>query len=426
VATSSSASILHADLDAFYASVEQLLDPSLRGKPIAVGGGVVLAASYEAKAFGVQGGMSGWRAKQLCPGLLFVGGHFKEYQRLADEVIDVFFDFTPFVERISIDEAFLDVTGTIHLFGPPKTIADEIRRRVRTEIGLPVSVGGANTKHLAKVASQVAKPDGVVIVEPGTEEAFLAPLPIELIWGVGPVTGKRLHEAGISTIGELAATSPTSLQQLLGRAIGHKLGTLAVNEDPRRLDLRRRAHSVGAQSALGRRLATEETLMVSIGHVADRVGSRLRAANRAGRTITVRVRFADLRSVTRSITLRTPVAATTLLRDVGVVLARQALNDHPDEREITLVAISVSNLVDEAALQLELPLAIGDDEICNAATEAASARWSIDKAVDIVRTRFGRKAIGYAGVSLGDTGGVADEFRELAEADRRVTRPKDE
>src|SRR5688500_18812724 len=198
------ATILHADLDAFYASVEQLLDPSLRGKPIAVGGGVVLAASYEAKAFGVRGGMAGRRARELCPDLIFVGGNFKEYQRLGDAAIAVLDDFTPLVERISIDEAFADVAGCTHLFGSPEDIARTIRRRVRDELGLPISVGVARTKHLAKIASQVAKPDGLVVVDPATELAFLHDLPVSLMWGVGPVTQARLAEAGVDTIGQLA------------------------------------------------------------------------------------------------------------------------------------------------------------------------------------------------------------------------------
>jgi len=195
------AAILHADLDAFYASVEQLLDPSLRGRPVAVGGGVVLAASYEAKAFGVRGGMPGWRARELCPHLTFVSGHFKDYQRLGDAAIKVLGDFTPLVERISIDEAFADVAGSIHLFGPPAEIAKAIRRRVRAELGLPISVGVARTKHLAKIASQVAKPDGLVVVEPQTELDFLHDLPVELMWGVGPVARARLAEIGVLTIG---------------------------------------------------------------------------------------------------------------------------------------------------------------------------------------------------------------------------------
>src|SRR6201988_2468342 len=193
------ATILHADLDAFYASGEQLLDPTLRGKPIAVGGGVVLAASYEAKAFGVRGGMSGRQARELCAQLAFVGGHFAGSQRLGDAAINVIGDFTPLVERISIDEAFADVAGCTHLFGPPAEIARAIRQPARGELGLPISVGVARTKHLAKIASQVAKPDGLVVVDPDTELAFLHDLPVELMWGVGPVTRARLAGIDVHT-----------------------------------------------------------------------------------------------------------------------------------------------------------------------------------------------------------------------------------
>src|SRR6476620_10784498 len=227
------ATILHADLDAFYASVEQMLDPSLKGKPIAVGGGVVLAASYEAKAFGVYGGMPGRKARELCPQLVFVGGHFSEYQRLGDAAIKVLGDFTPLVERISIDEAFADVAGCTHLFGTPAEIARAIRQRVRTELGLPISVGVARTKHLAKIASQVAKPDGLVVVDPASELAFLHDLPVELMWGVGPVTKARLADAGVVTIGQLTHVQPWRLENLLGRAAGERLAALAWNRDPR-------------------------------------------------------------------------------------------------------------------------------------------------------------------------------------------------
>src|SRR6187397_233661 len=218
IGMATTSTILHADLDAFYASVEQLLDPSLRGKPIAVGGGVVLAASYEAKAFGVRGGMPGRQARELCPQLTFVSGHFKEYQRLGDAVINVVNDFTPLVERISIDEAFADVTGCTHLFGPPAEIAKAIRHRVRAELGLPISVGVARTKHLAKIASQVAKPDGLLVVDPATELEFLHALPVELMWGIGPATATRLAAIGVRTIGALAAVQPDALERLLGRA----------------------------------------------------------------------------------------------------------------------------------------------------------------------------------------------------------------
>ena len=239
------ATILHADLDAFYASVEQLLDPSLRGKPIAVGDGVVLAASYEAKAFGISGGMSGRRARELCPQLIFVGGHFKEYERLGDAAISVLGDFTPLVERISIDEAFADVVGCTHLFGSPADIATEVRRRVRAELGLPISIGVARTKHLAKIASQVAKPDGLVVVAPDAELNFLHGLPVELMWGVGPATKARLADQNIHTIGQLAKMPGWSLQRIIGRAAGEKLSALAWNRDPREIKTDRRSHSAG-------------------------------------------------------------------------------------------------------------------------------------------------------------------------------------
>src|SRR5688572_1631962 len=278
----STATILHADLDAFYASVEQLFDPSLRGRPIAVGGGVVLAASYEAKAFGVRGGMSGRKARELCPQLHFVDGHFKEYQRLGDAAINVLRDFTPLVERLSIDEAFADVAGCEGLFGSPVAMAREIRRRVRTELGLPISVGVARTKHLAKIASQVAKPDGLVVVDPATELAFLHDLPVELMWGVGPVTKTRLADVGVVTIGQLAHVQPRWLEGLLGRALGDKLGALAWNRDPRAIETHRRSHSAGAQSALGAKPAEERVFRPTLLHLADRIATRLRAKLRPG------------------------------------------------------------------------------------------------------------------------------------------------
>ena len=412
------ATILHADLDAFYASVEQLLDPGLRHRPVAVGEGVVLAASYEAKAFGIRAGMPGWRARRLCPDVRFVGGHFRDYQRLGDQVIGVLRDFTPLVERISIDEAFLDVAGTEHLFGSPPDIAAAIRRRVRAEIGLPVSVGVARTKHLAKIASQAAKPDGLVVVEPHQELEFLRPLPVSLVWGVGPVTQARLAGAGIRTIGELAAIPNPVLKGLLGEAAGGKLGALATNLDPRRVETSRRAGSVGAQYALGRRQATLDVLRSALGYLADRVAGRLRKAGSAGRTITVRVRFNDLRSVTRSVTLPVPISATLTLTEIAIELASSALTDHPGEREITLLAVSVSQLVDEFVLQLELPLGLDDDRH-RPGTAAGSARWALDRALDAIRARFGRDAAGYARVMLSELGGVPEEFRELAEHDHR-------
>ena len=409
------ATILHADLDAFYASVEQLLDPSLRGRPVAVGGAVVLAASYEAKAFGVRGGMPGRRARELCPQLTFVPGHFKEYQRLGDAAIKVLGDFTPLVERISIDEAFADVAGCIHLFGPPPEIARAIRRRVRAELGLPISVGVARTKHLAKIASQVAKPDGLVVVDPETELDFLHPLPVELMWGVGPVTKARLAELGIITIGQLAKTSRGALEQLLGHAMRHKLTALALNRDPREIETHRRTRSAGAQSALGKKPAEERVFRPTLHYLADRVGTRLRAKSCLGRTVSVRVRFADFRSVTRSITLPAPISATAILADIAEELVRGVLAHHPDERTISLLAISVSTLGKQSEIQLELPLGL-EDEKRRPGTKPGMVRWVVDRAVDMVRDRFGWEAVGYGSVTLAPRL-VPDEFRELAEKD---------
>jgi DNA polymerase IV len=408
------ATILHADLDAFYASVEQLLDPSLRGKPIAVGGGVVLAASYEAKAFGIHGGMAGRRARELCPQLIFVDGHFTEYQRLGDAAMQVLDDFTPLVERISIDEAFADVAGCTHLFGSPAEIAGAIRHRVRVELGLPISVGVARTKHLAKIASQVAKPDGLVVVEPDTELDFLHALPVELMWGVGPVSKARLAEIGVTTIGQLASTPGYSLERLLGPAASEKLAALAWNRDPRAIRTHHRAHSAGAQSALGRKPAQARVFVPTLWHLADRIASRLRAKARSGRTVTVRVRFADLRAVTRAVTLDAPVSATAILAEIAEELVRMVLAQYPQERTISLLAISVSHLAPDSDLQLELPLGLAD-EARRPGSKRGRARFSADCAVDTIRDRFGWEAVGYGSVALGLSRSVPDAFRELAE-----------
>jgi DNA polymerase IV len=410
------ATILHADLDAFYASVEQLLDPSLRGRPIAVGGGVVLAASYEAKAFGVRGGMPGRRARELCPQLTFVSGHFKDYQRLGDAAIKVLGDFTPLVERISIDEAFADVTGCTHLFGPPAEIAKAIRRRVQAELGLPISIGVARTKHLAKIASQVAKPDGLVVVDPGTELEFLHHLPVEVMWGVGPVARARLAEIGVLTIGQLARTPRGSLEPLLGQVMGQQLATLAWNRDPREIKTDRRAGSVGAQSAIGRKPAEERVFRPTLHYLADRIGTRLRSKSRPGRTVTVRVRFANLDSVTRSVTLGAPISATAILAEIAEELVRAVLADHPEEKTISLLAISVSHLEEHWDVQLELPLGL-EDEARRPGTKKGMARLVVDRAVDRIRGRFGWEAVGYGSVALGVSRSVPDEFRELAEKD---------
>jgi DNA polymerase-4 len=294
---------------------------------------------------------------------------------------------------------------------------------VRAEVGLPVSVGVARTKHLAKVASQVAKPDGLVVVEPERERAFLDPLPVELVWGVGPATRARLAGVGIRTIGDLAATGSPILERLLGRASGAKLASLSANVDPRRIETSHRTKSAGAQAALGLTLVSPALVRETLGYLSDRVASRLRAADRAGRTVTVRVRFTQLRTVTRSITLPFAISSTLTLTEVATLLVGSALSDHPNERHVTLLAVSVSNLRDESALQLELPICgtacprggNGGHLPARPGSAAGSARWAVDRAMDTVRARYGRAAVGYATVALSDSDRVPEEFRELAE-----------
>jgi DNA polymerase-4 len=287
---------------------------------------------------------------------------------------------------------------------------------VRSELGLPISIGVARTKHLAKIASQVAKPDGLVVVNPASELAFLHDLPVELMWGVGPATEARLAAMGVRTIGQLANTPGSALERLLGPAAGEKLAALAWNRDPRRIVTQRRAQSAGAQSALGRRPAVESVFRPTLLHLADRVATRLRAKSRPGRTVTVRVRFADLRSVSRSLTLDAPISATTMLAEVAEELVRGVLADHPEERMISLLAISVSHLETHFGLQLDLPLGL-DDERRRPGTKQGMARWLADGAVDKIRKRFGWEAVGYGPVALGMSRSVPDAFRELAEKD---------
>ena len=409
------AAILHADLDAFYASVEQLRNPELRGKPVAVGGSVVLAASYEAKARGVQGGMPGWRARRLCPELIVVPGHFEEYVPLSKRVMEILGSYTPAIQQISIDEAFLDVGGSERLFGPPEVIAHEIRRRVRDEVGLPISVGVAGSKHLAKVASQVAKPDGLVIVPVGQEREFLDPLPVGLVWGVGPVTRERLHARGITTIGQLARSDPGVLERLLGGARGRHLSAMANDEDGRSVERGGPGSSVGAQSAFGRAEPTPDLVTEVLGHLSDRVAARLRKKARAGRTVTVRVRFPGMRSVTRSVTVEHPIESTLTLREVAESLVSVALAENPEQREVTLLAVSVSSLVDDPDTQLELGV---DDDPHRSSSPTGAARVAVDRSMDAVRERFGRDAVGYASVALSKRRRVPDAFRELVERDR--------
>lgn len=406
------ASILHVDLDAFYASVEQLLDPSLRGKPIAVGGGVVLACSYEAKAFGVRSAMPLRMARELCPQLEVVNGHFSTYVELSKQVFDICFDVTPLVEKISIDEAFLQVGGVRRIHGAPAPIAATIRRRVREEVGLPISVGVARTKFLAKVASQVAKPDGLVVVDPQREQEFLYPLPVRLIWGVGAVTEARLAERGIHTVGELAEVDESIVRRLAG-GLGDRIAALTRGIDDRSVETDRSAGSVGAQSAFGNQPVSPELVTRVTHHLADRIGFRMRAKQRAGHTVSVRVRVPGMKVISRAVTRPFPIATTELLWKEAQQLVWHALADHPDVDAISLIGISVSKLVRSPGLQLALGV---DDEITPGGPEGRRW-WEVDQSMDRIRERFGREAVGYAAVELREGRGVPDQFRELAERD---------
>jgi DNA polymerase-4 len=373
------ATILHADLDAFFASVEQRDDPQLRGRPVIVGGGVVLAASYEAKAYGIRTAMGGRQARRLCPRAIVVEPRFSAYSEASKAVFEVFRETTPLVEGLSIDEAFLDVRGLRRLSGTPAEIAARLRRTVRERVGLPITVGVARTKFLAKVASGVAKPDGLLVVPPGGELAFLHPLPVERLWGVGPVTARKLHERGIATVGEVAVLGETTLVSMLGRASGRHLHALAHNRDPRRVDVGRRRRSMGAQRALGRSPKSLDAIDASLVALVDRVTRRMRAARRVGRTVVLRLRFADFTRATRSHTLCQATAHTeTILATARGLLA--ASTPMIERQGLTLVGVAVSNLSDDSAVQLALPFDRHSGD-------------ALDLAIDEVRDRFGSAAI---------------------------------
>jgi DNA polymerase IV len=386
----SGATILHADLDAFFASVEQRDDPGLRGRPVIVGGGVVLAASYEAKAFGVRTAMGGRRARQLCPQAIVVRPRMEAYAEASKAVFRVFEDTTPLVEGLSIDEAFLDTRGMERLAGSPTKIAIRLRREVRERVGLPITVGVARTKFLAKVASGVAKPDGLLVVQPDHELEFLYPLPVERLWGVGSVTADRLQRLGITRVRDVASFPESALMTVVGRAAGRKLHALAHNRDPRPVERRRRRRSIGSQRA-GKHGSDEEIDAVVVG-IVDRVTRRMRTAGRVGRTVVLRLRFDDFSRATRSLTLARPTAESqSILAAVRELVAVAAPEIR--RRGLTLLGISVTNLDDELTLQLELPF--------------WEPGWTaLDSALDDVRRRYGADAI-RRGVLLGRDTGIA-------------------
>ncbi|HET9139114.1 DNA polymerase IV [Actinophytocola sp.] len=373
------ATILHADLDSFYASVEQRDDPRLRGRPVIVGGGVVLAASYEAKAHGVRTAMGGWQARVLCPNAIVVPPRMSAYAQASKDVFEVFRNTTPLVEGISIDEAFLQVGGLRKIAGTPAEIAERLRRDVREQVGLPISVGVARTKFLAKVASRVAKPDGLLVVAPDAELAFLHPLPVDRLWGVGEVTAAKLTNRGVMTVGDLARLTEKTLMAMLGKATGRHLHALAHNRDPRPVVVGRRRGSIGSQRALGRSAKSAADIDAVVCTLVDRVTRRMRTAGRTGRTVVLRLRFDDFSRATRSHTLPWTTSATeTVLVTVRYLVA--AAMPVIRERGLTLIGITVGNLDSSGAIQLALPF---DDQ----------SNPALDGVLDRVHDRFGSTAI---------------------------------
>ena len=376
------ATVLHADLDAFYASVEQRDAPQLRGRPVIVGGGVVLAASYEAKARGVRTAMGGRQARELCPEAVIVPPRMDAYSAASKAVFAIFRDTTPLVEGLSIDEAFLEVGGLRRIAGSPEQIATRLRARVRAEVGLAISVGIARTKFLAKVASAVSKPDGLLLVEPEREEQFLLPLPVERLWGVGAVTAEKLHRLGIRTVGQLAELEESAAERLLGRASGAHLHALARLRDPRPVDSTKRRGSIGSQRALGSRPRTADELDVILTQILDRLARRLRDGDRTCRTVVLRLRFGDFAKATRSRTLGAPTDRTSVLLTVARGLLA-AVQPEIAARGITLIGVSLSHLGRSDTFQPELPIEWED-----------GAR--LDTVLDAVRDRFGASSVARA------------------------------
>jgi DNA polymerase IV len=380
------ATILHADADAFFASVEQRDDPRLRGRPVIVGGGVVLAASYEAKAYGIRTAMGGRQARRLCPHALVVAPRMAAYAEASRALYALFEDTTPSVEGLSIDEAFLDVRGMERIAGTPWEIAVRLRRAARERLGLPLTVGIARTKHLAKIASAVVKPDGLLLVPPGDELAFIHPLPIERIWGIGPATAVRLHRIGVITVGELARVPEADLETILGTAAARHLHALAHNHDPRPVRRRPRRRSIGSQRAHGLRRASPAAIETDLVAIVDRVSRRLRAARRVGRTVVLRLRFGDYSRATRSYTLRHPTAQTRPILAAARSLLATA-QPLIERRGLTLIGVTIANLENDLPLQLCLPFDTDNGEL-------------LDGALDEIRTRYGPTAI-TRGILLG-------------------------
>ena len=388
------ASILHADLDAFFASVEQRDNPRLQGRPVIVGGGVVLAASYEAKAMGVKTAMGGRQARLLCPDAETVEPRFNAYSRASKDVFAVFRATTPLVEGLSIDEAFLDVSGLRRVSGSPVDVAARLRAQVLDEVGLKITVGVARTKFLAKVASGVAKPDGLLLVDPDHELDFLHPLPVQRLWGVGPKTTAKLHALGISTVGQVAALDEATLVTALGQGSGRHLHALALGRDPRTVQVGKRRGSIGSQHAMGRGRHTVAEIDAIVIGLVERVTGRMRQAGREGRTVMLRLRFDDFTRASRSRTLARATASTPVVLEAVRDLVAVAMPVIRDRGGLTLLGIAVGNLDDDTG-QLELPFT-------DPASPARAA--ALDRAMDGIREKFGSASL-TRGVLLGhDTG----------------------
>ncbi|WP_066040716.1 DNA polymerase IV [Herbiconiux solani] len=376
------ATVLHADLDAFYASVEQRDAPALRGRPVIVGGGLVLAASYEAKARGIRTAMGGRQARELCPEAIVVPPRMEAYSAASRDVFAIFRDTTPLVEGLSIDEAFLEVGGLRRIAGTPEQVAARLRERVKIEVGLAISVGVARTKFLAKVASAVSKPDGLLVVEPDREQEFLLPLPVERLWGVGRVTAEKLHRLGITTVGQLAELESATAERLLGKATGAHLHALARLRDQRPVDTARRRSSIGSQRALGSRPRPPEELDLILTQIVDRLARRLRDGDRVCRTVVLRLRYGDFSKATRSRTVGTASDRTSVLLGVARELFAAA-QPEISGRGLTLIGISLGQLARADSLTPELPIDWND-----------SAR--LDTVLDAVRDRFGTTSVARA------------------------------
>ncbi|MEX0621103.1 MAG: DNA polymerase IV [Solirubrobacterales bacterium] len=385
------ASILHADLDAFYASVEQRDDPQLRGRPVIVGDGVVLACSYEAKALGVRTAMNGPQARRTCPEAVVVPARMSAYSEASEAVYSIFHETSPLVEGLSIDEAFLDASGLEHISGSPVDVAAKLRREVLEKVGLRISVGIARTKFLAKIASGESKPDGLLVIEPEEEIAFLHPLPIERVWGVGRVTSEKLRSMGIRTVGEIAACDEKRLVAALGSSAGVRLIDLANNRDPRPVKPREPRQSIGAQSAFPRSSKSMREIDALAAGLVDRTTHRLRAAGKVCGTVSISLRFDDMKKVSRSHTLSAATnqtdhvlkAVRTLLADAGTMI---------EQRGITLLGVSLEKLDSDDAVQLGLDL------------DGSGGDGNLDAAIDELRDRFGSEAITRASLAEGGTG----------------------